>query len=273
MNCFRHIVIALGLMAAASCSNDDTTPPRTLQPELPGKKDCRLVSIVHNGAAPYCYNWAFTYSADRLAKGTGSKMGEAGEADTYTSTLTYGAETVALANSGNRPMTLTLNSEGLVSYMKVGKDVYEFLYLDKRLAEWKKTINDEYFGSTAYRSSATLQYVDGDLKTIVYVENDAEPVTLYFTPSEHLNHNGLLPETVFNELGCFGFEHLYYAGLLGQPTKYLVGEVTTRGYRDESRNVTVHFDYFTSEEGNTEVCNYSYKGQPASVVYGYANNK
>ena len=68
------------------------------------------------------------------------------------------------------------------------------------------------------------------------------------------------------QLGLLGYEHLYYAGLLGRPTANLVKSIAFE-FEDASRNYTLDFDY-SLRSGNIELCNYyTPDGSPASVNY------
>ena len=108
---------------------------------------------------------------------------------------------------------------------------------------------------------------------IDYTENENNPlntVTLTFTPDERLNVNGLLPEGVTRQMGCLGFEHLYYAGLMGGPTTHLVKKVEVKHALYPERDYTLEFEYSADVAGrNVVLCNFRYEGQPASVTYKY----
>jgi hypothetical protein len=80
----------------------------------------------------------------------------------------------------------------------------------------------------------------------------------------------LLPETLSKQLGCFGFEHLYYAGLLGKATKHLVRLIEI-DYPDEAKkdDFTIEFEYSTNKEDYTELCTFKLDGRAVSVNYTY----
>lgn len=272
-NClWQPACILLTSVSLLACSSDDDSPS-PFKPVLPADGASPVAGISHNGNAPDCYDWIFNYSDGRLTQAEGSLFGTT-PASSYASKLSYGEKSVTASNSGNRPMEIALNSNLLIERMTINKDVYEFYYRDGRLAGWDKTINDDNFGVKVYRSSASITYNNGDLASISFTENDNDPVTYKFTPSVELNRNGLLPETVSAQLGCLGFEHLFYAGLLGRPTVHLVKKIDITGHKDTSKNISVSFDYYTDPaSGNTTLCNYSYNGLQASVTYSYANGK
>ena len=71
-------------------------------------------------------------------------------------------------------------------------------------------------------------------------------------------------------MGCFGFEHLYYAGLLGKATKHLVQTIQV-DYPDEAKkdDFTVDFNYSTNKEDHIQLCTFILNGEAASVNYTY----
>lgn len=80
----------------------------------------------------------------------------------------------------------------------------------------------------SYKSSATIEYMNGNFSKITYMGPDGAKITVSFTASDLQNRNGVLPELVGKELGCLGFEHLYYAGLLGRSSSNLVKTSVTQ---------------------------------------------
>lgn len=264
------LCVLLSCAALASACSDDEAP--AMKPTLPADGGALVKSITHMGNVPPSYDWAFTYSSDRLVKAEGTSRNPSTSIDmhySYTSSLKYGPKSVNISNSGNEKIEVVLNTSGLIEKMTVNKNTYEFYYRDLRLIGWSKTIFEESFGNpTLYTASATIEYDDGDLSRIVYTENNLQQEILTFTPSSITNRNGLLPELASKELGCLGFEQLYYAGLFGRPTIHHVQALSVEYPLNETENFTANFEYST-RGGNTVLCNYHYKGQPASVSYQY----
>lgn len=273
MNLRIHIHTWLPLLLTSAlftaCSDDDAP---AMKPALPANGGSNVKSVTHLGSVPATYDWQFTYSDGRLVRASGTSRDPSPEIDknfSYTSNISYGPSSVKVSNSSGERISLTLGSSGLVEQMTVNGNIYEFYYRDLRLAGWKKTIFEDSFGHiTQYRSSATIEYADGDLSRIVYSEDGLTRETLTFTPSNLVNTNGLLPELAAKQLGLLGFEHLYYAGLFGRPTVHLVQALHVEDLQDAGRSFTVDFDY-TQRNGNYELCNYRYQGKAASVSYEY----
>ncbi len=262
-------LMALGL-ALYSCSSSDDDgggyyePPIKL--DLPAEGDGRVTSIKHSGSLSSSYDWTLTYNDTHLVSAKGSLV--AGEVNEYTSKLSYTRKGVTIANSDNKNMVVELNDDGYIVELTVNKDVYHFSYSDNGyLVAWRKTTHDANFADEASTASAELTYEAGNLTRIEYVWNNNAPVVLTFTPSSYLNENGLLPATLSRYLGCFGFEHLYYGGMLGRPTAHLVEKVEVDGLNDEDYAI----DYTYAFEGsNTTLCIFkNAQGDAASVNYGY----
>ena len=252
-----------------ACSDDDAP---AMKPNLPANGGSNVRTVSHLGSVPATYDWTFTYSGGRLVKGEGVSRDPSPEVDknfTYTSNISYGPSSVNVSNSSGERISITLNTSGLIERMEVNGNIYEFYYRDLRLAGWNKTIFENSLGHiTQYRSSATIEYSDGDLSRIVYTEDNLTRETLTFTASNIININGLLPELVSKQLGILGFEHLYYAGLFGRPTTHLVQSLNLSDQLDSSNDFSVDFDY-TERNGNIELCNYRYNGKATSASYTY----
>ena len=260
---------ALLTLALSACHDDD---PPALMPTLPVNGGNAVKEIVHNGNLPDCCDWAFTYSSGRLVAATGTSILN-GESVTSMFNLGYEPQSVSMYGQGKEAYTLTLNGDRLINRITVDNNVYEFNYWGGNLSNWRKTQVDDGFAPVpTYTSSATITYDGGDLKQIVYVENENNPlntVTLDFTPDVRPNVNGLLPDGVTRELGCLGFEHLFYAGLMGGSTMHLVKQVDVKYGLYPERDYTIEYEYSSDRSGNITLCNYRYEGQPASVTYKY----
>lgn len=154
--------------------------------------------------------------------------------------------------------------------MTVNRNIYKFYYREGHLAEWEKTVFENSFGQAhQYNSSARFTYNGGNITGIEYKENSGEPVSITIVPSDIPNRNGLLPETISKELGCLGFEHLYYAGLMGLPTTNLVKSISVSYPSQPDKNYTINFEY-SIRNGNTILCNYhTPQGSVASASYEY----
>lgn len=263
-------IITFFTLSLSACSDDDGP---TFLPKLPANGGDNVKYIIHSGNVMTSYDWKFNYSGPRLGSASGVLRDPQPDIDKsykYTSSIRYGYNRVDVRNSNNVPVSISLNSEGYIGNMKVGKNTYNFIYDDNRLVAWYKTIFEDSFGpSTQYKTSATIRYNNGNLETVVVTGPDNVPVTTTFVPSPMENRNGLLPETASEQLGCLGFEHLYYAGLLGMPSKNLVKSLTV-SYGDESKKgYTIDFEYGT-EGNNVTLCNYhTNTGAIASVRYDY----
>lgn len=268
---FLHTACSLVIAAfLASCSSDEPAPTLNLQPHLPGNGTKPLKTIVHSGNIHGCYDWNMVYVDNRLTSATGLLYNPTSVAVEYSSSLTYSPDTVGVKNTGDLVMKITLNSDKLIETLLVNKDEYRFVYSEGRLVAWDKTIKDLNFGAEALHARATIEYRDGDIATITYSENNDDPSYYRCTPSAYYNTNGLLPETLSKQMGCFGFEHLYYAGLLGKATKHLVQTIQV-DYPDEAKkdDFTVDFNYSTNKEDHIQLCTFILNGEAASVNYTY----
>ena len=152
----------------------------------------------------------------------------------------------------------------------VNKDEYRFVYEDRRLVSWQKTIKDYNFGADAMHARGVIEYEDGDIACVTYYENNDAPIYYRCTPSAFYNTTGLFPETLSKQMGCFGFEHLYYAGLMGRGTKHLVQTILV-DYADEAReeDYRIDFSYSTNKEDHVQLCTFILDGEAVSVNYGY----
>lgn len=266
---FTVLMAATAISVCSSCSDDDGPAP--LRPTLPAADSKPLRSVSHMGDVVSTYDWKFYYEGGRLVSADGVVRDPNADVDktySYTSRLSYGPFSVNVSNTSGEKVKVSLNASGYIEKMEVNRNIYEFRYMDGRLCGWNSTIFEDSFGHVSqYRSSATIEYMNGDLSRIVYTGPDDRPMTLSFAPSELFNRNGLLPVAVTKEMGCLGFEHLYYAGLLGRPTIHLVQRVT---YSGPDTDYTINFLYSSTQDGNTVLCNYNTpKGGTASVNYAY----
>lgn len=264
-------ILAATLLFTACGGSDDPEPYR---PQLPATKGSPVVSISHHGSTSTCYDWNFTYNNGRLTSATGKRqLGDNATSSnySYTSTLSYGVSSVSITNSNGSTVNVTLNTSGYISRMTEDRNTYTFSYnAEGRLSAWKKEMVVNSFGEAdRYITSGTITYSNGNFASIVYTSPDnTTSETITFTPSSSVNYNGILPETVSTELGILGFEHLYYAGLLGRPTTNLVESLTVSGSKDNSTDYTVNFKY--SMRGNdVTLCNYETPNGVASVNYSY----
>lgn len=263
------LLIAIALVQVA-CSDDEVS---TLRPTLPGTGGGIVKKIEHLGGVTSSYDWQFTYANGRLTQGVGILRDAQDDLDrsySYTSKLGYGDRKVTLSNSSKEQIKVVLNGSGYIEKMTVDRDIYQFYYMDGRLKGWDKTIFENNFGqATQYRSSGVIEYENGNLSKVSYIETDKAPVVFTFTPSALPNSNGLLPETVSKELGVLGIEHLYYAGLMGRPTSHLVGTVQATYSGQPELGYSISFEY-SIKNGNIVLCNYhTPSGDPASVRYSY----
>jgi hypothetical protein len=263
-------MLSMALFTVSSCSDDDPPPLKLNTPNTEGN---RLMSVEHAGFLPSTYDWSFSYNNARLVKAYGTYKNQMDEPYTYESTLKYGHNSLKVSSTGKDKSTLTLNEAGLISRMEVNKNTYNFKYENSYLTEWTENVVSESFGQvTSYTSHADITYtLSGNLQEIVYTENLNYPYDycrLTFSTTDTLNANGLLPEAISKEMGCLGFEHLYYAGALGRGTRNLVREITFRYPQRPEKNKTVTFQYALRGK-DVVLCSYTYEGQPASATYKY----
>ena len=265
-------ITTLLALSFTSCSEDDTI---AFIPQLPANGGDNVKKIVHSGKMMKNYDWTFTYNGPRIVNAAGISRDPQEDKDrqhVYTSSLKYGENYVGVYNSNGEPVSLTLNNQGYISNMEVGrnKNAYTFLYDDGRMVAWHKTIYEDNFGHTnTYETSAVINYDNGNLESIIMIGPDKVPVTTKFVSSAMENRNGLLPETATEQMGCLGFEHLYYAGLLGKSTKNMVKSLTVSYANDPKKGYTLNFEYGT-EKNNVTLCNYhTDTDEIASVRYDY----
>lgn len=264
----QNIIMCLFLAGIfASCSNKEETPT-AFQPNLPGGEH-KTISIVHSGNIVDAYDWEFRYTGSRLSSAQGKLYNPQRDEVLYTSQLTYSGNTVSVKNTGNIAMTVILNGENLIETLLVGKDEYNFNYSDGRLIAWTKVIKDPHFGLEASHARATIEYRDGNIAAITYSENNDEPIIYRCTPTAISNYGGLLPETLSKQLGCYGFEHLYYAGLLGKATDNVIKTIAV-DYPDEANkeDYNVEFQY-SVKNSQIQLCTFILNGEAASVNYTY----
>lgn len=253
-----------------SCSSEEPAPIPNLQPKLPGSTENHVKSITHSGNIEGCYDWNFTYKDSRLTSATGTLYNPTTVAIQYTSNLLYSPDTIGIKNTGDLAMKVVLNSDNCIEYLLVNKDEYRFVYSEGRLVSWNKTIKDLNFGAEALHAYGSIEYNEGDIATITYAENNDDPTYYRCAPTAIYNTDGLLPETLSKQMGCFGFEHLYYAGLLGKATKHLVKSVQI-DYPDEAKkdDYSVEFRYSTNKSDQIELCTFILNDEAVSVNYVY----
>lgn len=263
--------ILLTAMTFMSCSSDDAPPIRLEKPNTTGKA---ITAVEHSGYLPDTYDWKFNYHDGRLTSGEGTYRKEVESPYTYNFYLDYGSDRLGIRSSGNEESIITLNSDNLIQKMQVNKNTFNFIYASKYLIAWEENIVSESFGQvTSYTSNAIITYDNfGNLKEIAYTENsnyEDDKCTITFTPSDIPNINGLLPEVVSKQMGCLGFEYLYYAGALGKGSSNLVKRAQFNYAKYPEKNFEIEFDYVKDREGNVTYCTYSYKDRPAGVTYRY----
>ena len=260
--------LCCGLVFTSCTSDDDPIP--YVQPELPGHGIKPIKSIVHSGNVNNCYDWQFHYDGTRMVAADGSQYGTL-TPFAYRSYLYYTTQDVSVTNSNNMGMKLALNNELNITLLNVNMDEYTFTYNNKKqLVKWEAVFKDANFGAEASRAKANITYANGNIAKIEYAKNNDNPTVYTFTSAMAKNVNGLLPETMSVALGCYGFEHLFYAGLLGAPTENLVKTIEV-DYPEESGLVdyTLNFTYATNSEGNTSLCTFKYNDEAVSVNYEY----
>lgn len=272
-----HTLYALAaalLMTLSACGDDDKAP--ALKPQLPAQTPADAVKqIQHFGNVRTSYDWTFTYAEDRLTVASGKLndgTSNSGAEYAYTAWLNYWPGGIGMTHSNGDKLSLSLGSDAHIAQMNVNNSAYRFNYIDGRLTAWEKTVTENSFGQAqTYHSQAAITYSSGDLTEIVYRAANGTLTTVSLTPSLVINRSGLLPETIAEELGLLGLEHLYYAGLMGKASLHLPASLSrtiTQGGTTTSE--TISFDYGTDNEGRVVVCNYTTpEGGVASVSYKY----
>lgn len=260
-------------LAVTGCGSDDGPALQPIKPQLPAAESNPVKQIRHQGDVTSCYDWKFTYDQGRLVNATGLMRSSDAQTDgtyQYTSSLAFSPSTVQVSNSSGEKTQLQLNALGHIKHMSVNKNQYDFEYIDGRLVKWEKTAVESSMGQIlSYKSSATIEYMNGNFSKITYMGPDGAKITISFTASDLQNRNGVLPELVGKELGCLGFEHLYYAGLLGRSSSNLVKDISYTNDKDASQNFDTSFEY-SIKNGNVVLCNYhTPTGGVASVSYEY----
>lgn len=254
----------------ASCSSDEPVPQPDVQPNLPGSGDAHVKAIVHSGNIQGVYDWNFEYKDMCLTSASGILYNPINVPVEYISNLTYGKDSITIRNTSGMVMKVTLNADNLMECLLVNKDEYRFTYSEGRLVAWQKTINDMNFGAEASHASARIEYKNGDISMITYSENNDAPIYYRCTPSSYYNVNGLLPETISKQLGCFGFEHLYYAGLLGKPSQHLLGSISVDYPAGmNKKDYKVDFNYSVNKQNQIQLCTFILDGEAVSVNYTY----
>ena len=266
---FCTIIMGLSL---ASCSSDSSTP--ALLFSTPNTSGSALKAITHNGNVPESYNCTFTYNSKRLTSATEEYQSGTVAESPCTLRLTYATKKVSVTSTNKDKIIVEVNSDNLISNIKVNDNTYNFYYSNGRLIHWTEEIKESGYAGVMRSSNATLSYDgNGDIKQIVYVRDEEFPLytrTLTFTPSAYTNVNGLLPEGIAREMGILGFEYLYYAGGFGKPTTHLVESISLIFAQQEEKNYTLDYNYTVEPStGNVILCTYPYGGQYASANYKY----
>jgi hypothetical protein len=263
---FRFPLLATLAFALYSCSSDDYEP--SIELELPAEGSSRVRSITHEGSLPYVYDWKLNYNDKYLVAAEGNLVGDT--ENMYSSYLSYTPETVLINNPKGPQMEAIMDADGNIVQLTVSKDVYNFVYTNGYLTAWDKTVRDMNFGGNVSSASGKLKYSAGNLVRIEYVENNGNPTIITLTPSTTLNKNGLLPVTLSLQMGCFGFEHLYYGGMLGKASKNLVKRVVVDDPKGTANDFAIDYTYSVSATtGDTELCVFTYRGQAATAIYKY----
>ena len=276
------LLLCMAGLAFASCGNDDNNKT-IFTPTLPTAGGKAIVSISRLGSIESGYDWNFTYTDGRMTKADGVLRDPSVSVDqtfTYTSTFSYGERDVTLNSTTGEKITLHLNADGYISKMMVNRNVYTFQYnYSGQLSAWSKQIFEESLGQIQqYNSSATIDYdTQGAFQKIVYKGNDNRQTVLTFTSDAQPNNNGIMHPTIARELGCIGFEQLYYAGLLGRPARMLVKTIKYDYYDDSNSisstaNVDFEYGYQNGDRSkNVTYCTYHVTGtnEVASVSYKY----
>lgn len=269
----RFLLASVMALLLASCSDSESP---AIKPTLPATTGSKVMSISRNGSFESGYDWNFRYQNGRLIQANGVLRNANQDRNfSYTCTLKYTSNGVSTTYSNNTiaPMTLQLGANGYVSRITQERNTIDFQYnADGRLTAWQKVAYEGAFGQQAqYRSSATISYdASGALSKIVYVGTDDRRTIVTLTNATQLNVNGLLPATLSTELGMSGYEHLYYAGLLGRATSMLPQQLT-REYPDAAAHEAepITFEYGL-QGGNVTMCYYHPTPTTvASVSYTY----
>lgn len=264
-----HLPLFAALVATLSACNSSDDHAPLLQPDLPAVGKSRVCSITHEGSLPGVYNWTLAYDATRLIAASGTLIGDMQNG--YRSALYYTSSGVTIVNADGPKMEALFDIDGNIVQLMVNKDIYHFSYTDGRLIAWDKTVRDMNFGGNVSNASGKLTYQGDNLTRIEYVENGGNPTVYSLTPSAVPNHNGLLPALLSGQMGCFGFEYLYYGGMLGKPSSHLVANIKVDSSRGEEFDYEIAYSYSSAPTtGDITLCNISYAdNQTAAVIYKY----
>lgn len=261
------------VVSLQSCSDD--SPGYIIKPSLPSDGSSPVRQIRFNGSLMECYDWTFNYVDGRMLSAKSTMRNPDASLDrkySYDFSLVYGPTSVALTNQTNRvSLSATLNLQNYIEKLQEGENRYFFSYTNGYLTSWQKeeVVTNSVGQTTIYRSSAVLTYTGDNLSKIVYTGVDEKPLTLLFTPSTEANPNGLLPAVGTREMGCLGFEYLYYAGMLGRPSRNLVQKVEYVYSPGVGTDYSISFRYNTSS-GKTDLCTFETSdGRIGSVNYSY----
>lgn len=267
---FRFPLLVALALALNSCSSSDDYVP-LIQPELPAEGSSRVRSITHEGSMPQTYDWTFNYDANYLVSAEGKLLGDTDGTYKYRSQLYYSPNGVTIVNSNGKNMAAVMDAKGNIVELAVNNNEYYFEYTAGRLTSWKKVLNDENFGHEESATTGKLTYnAAGNLVRIDHVGHDGVTTVVTLTPSTTLNKNGILPPTLSSQMGCFGFEHLYYGGMLGKPSTHLVKTIKVDNAKGTANDYQIDCTYsFFPETGDTKLCNFTYKGEATSVIYKY----
>ncbi|MEG1580047.1 MAG: DUF4595 domain-containing protein [Bacteroidaceae bacterium] len=270
---FRSSFAMLTITVLAACSSDHDAPNiRLTTPNTTGKE---LIEVTHSGNLPAMFDWKLDYSSNKqLVSGVGAyRFGTTSEKG-YNATLQCTSKTLLVKTKKNEKITILLNSKNLIEQMNVNGNEFSFSYTNGYLTQWTEIVRKtDLGGTTSYTSSAAIAYDNnGDLRSIAYMKNGDYPKyvrTLSFTSSDRLNVNGLLPEGVSEEMGCLGFEYLFYAGALGKAPNHLIKSVSVVNTEQPELDYTLDFSYVADTNGNVTYCSYFYKNLPAGATYKY----
>ncbi|MBQ8736414.1 MAG: DUF4595 domain-containing protein [Bacteroidaceae bacterium] len=274
---FSKSLVILAVLGFASCSDDDSSPtvaPLINTPNVTGYS--KLTSVERSGVFVNKCAWNFVYKGENLSSAVStlqhsSNLETEGKKTNFS--LTYGENYVGVKTDGSQ-ISLTLNEDVLVDKAMSGNTTYNYSYTGGYLTSWNVVYkNDGFAGSSTKGAMAEIgRSLTGNITSIKYTPSAdaAEDYYLYsFEYDDQLNYNGLLPECLSTELGCDGFECLYYAGLFGNGTRNVMKSMEVTHSKREDYHVKYDFNYNTDGYGNIVLCSYGAIENPIVVTYKY----
>lgn len=276
-NLLRKSLLIISVLGITSCSDDDSSPTVAHLIKTPNVSGySKLTGVTRAGVFENKCAWDFNYKEENLSSAVStlqhsSNIETEGKKTNYS--FSYGEDYVGIKTDGSQ-ISLILNESALAYKAMSGNTTYNYSYTGGYLTSWNVIYkNDGFAGSSTKGAMAEIERsVTGNITSVKYTPSaDASDdyYTYAFEYEETENNNGLLPECLSKELGCDGFECLYYAGLFGNGTKNLVKSIVVTHSKNLDYNVVYNFNYVIDAYGNIINCSYGTIENPIVVTYKY----